>query len=75
MDARCALHTSSPEAGRAPFAAHQLLLIMGPPAGGVSPACLAKAGGVCVVVRLSPPVLRSGLRWVRGCDNDPVGCG
>ena len=35
----------------------------------------AEAGGVCVVVRLSPPVLRSGLRWLIGYGDDPVGCG
>ena len=35
---------------------------------------LAGAVGVCVVVRLSPLVLRIGLRRPRGSDNDPAGC-
>ena len=35
---------------------------------------LAAAGGVCVIVRLIPPVLRR-LRWKRGTGDDPVGCG
>ena len=35
----------------------------------------AKAGGICVVVWLNPPELRSGLRWLRGSGDDPVGCG
>ena len=30
------------------------------------------AGGFCGVVRLSPPVLRSGLRGLRGSGDDPV---
>ena len=30
---------------------------------------------VSVFARLSPPVLRSGLRWLRGSGDDPVGCG
>ena len=32
----------------------------------------AGAGGVCGVVRLSPPVLRSRLHWLRGSGDDPV---
>ena len=32
------------------------------------------AGGVCVVVRLSLPVLRIALRWPRGSGDDPPGC-
>ena len=34
----------------------------------------AEAGGACVVVRPSPPVLRSGLRWLGGSGDDPAGC-
>ena len=34
----------------------------------------AEADCVCVVVRVSPPVLRRGLRWLRGFGVDPVGC-
>ena len=30
-------------------------------------------GGVCGVVRLSPPTLRSGLRWLRASGDDPAG--
>ena len=34
----------------------------------------AGAGGVCVVVLLSPPVLRIGLRWPTGSGDDPAEC-
>ena len=34
----------------------------------------AEAGGVCVVVRLRPPVLRSWLRLLGVSGDDPVGC-
>ena len=33
---------------------------------------LRRVHGVCGVVQLSPPVLRSGLRWLRGFGDDPV---
>ena len=34
----------------------------------------AGACDVCVVVRLSPAVLHTGLRWLRGSGDDPAGC-
>ena len=34
----------------------------------------AGAGGACVVVQLSLPVLCIGLRWLRGSGDDPVVC-
>ena len=43
------------EAGRVPWAGHRPLLMMGPPRSGVL-RVPAEAGGVCGVVRLSPPV-------------------
>ena len=47
----------------------------GPPRRG-APHVPAGAGVACAAVRLSPPVLRIGLRWlpVRGSGNDPAGC-
>ena len=39
-----------------------------------APRVPAGAGGVCVVVRLSPTALRIGLRWLRGSGDDPAGC-
>ena len=54
--------------------------MMGPPGGGGRALRVpAEAGDVYGVVRLSPPVfsprLRSGLRWLRGSGDDPVGRG
>ena len=59
-----------------PASPHQSLAIPdhGPPRRGAL-RVPAEPGDVCVVVRLSPPVLRSGLRWLRGSGDDPVGCG
>ena len=55
------------------LANHHLLLIKGLPKGVLR--VPAEAGGVCDVVRLSPAVLRSELRWLRASYDDPVGCG
>ena len=63
----------SPGAGRAPLAVHRPLLIMGPPRRGGA-VCPPLRQVVSVVVRLSPPVLRTGLHWLRGSGDVPVGC-
>ena len=62
----------SSEVGRAPWAVYRPLLMMGPPGGGEL-RIPAQARGVCGVARLSPPALRSGLRWLRGSGDHPIG--
>ena len=45
----------------------------GPPRRG-APLVPAGAGGMCVVLRLSPPVIRIGLHRPRGSGGVPAGC-
>ena len=47
---------------------------MGPQGGGRCVSPLRRVVSV-LVVRLSPPVLRSGLRWLRGSGDDLLGVG